>query len=636
MKRAGLLSLALIAAAAWIPSATAQTWVETPSLEAAVKAGKLPPVAERVPKAPRVIDLAALGREPGRHGGTMRMLMGDSKDIRMMVVYGYSRLVGFNEKLELVADILESFEVQEDRVFTFKLRPGHKWSDGQPFTAEDFRYFWEDVANDKTLSPGGPPVEMVIDGEPAKFEVVDPTTVRYSWSKPNPRFLPALAGARPLYIMMPAHYLKQFHGKYRDAKEMADTLKSGKMQNWARLHERMSRQYRPENPKLPSLDPWINTTKPPSTRFEFTRNPFYHRVDTAGRQLPYVDDVVLSIGSAQLVPAKIGSGDADLQARYVRFDNYTFLKEAEKRGQFKVLLWERGEGSRCALLPNLNVKDDVWRPIVRDVRFRRAISIAINRREINQAIFYGLATESADTVLPASPLFKPEYQKAWTQYDIKLANQLLDEAGLKKRDWDGTRLLPDGRRAEIIVETAGESTEEADVLALIRDSWAKVGLRLYTRPTQRDLFRSRIFAGETLMSMWSGLNNAIPTAATYPMDLVPTQQDQLQWPAWGQYVESLGKAGEPPDLPAARQLVAELKAWSRAGSTAERTAAWHRILKINAEEVFTIGTVNRTLQPVVINTKLRNVPEKAVFGFEPGAFFGFTMPDTYWYDLPTQ
>ena len=636
MRRASVFSAILIAAATWISTATAQTWIETPSLEGDVKAGKLPPVAERLPKSPRVIDLPALGREPGRHGGTMRMLMGDGKDIRMMVVYGYSRLVGFNEKLELVADILESFEAKDDRVFTFKLRPGHKWSDGRPFTAEDFRYFWEDVANDKTLSPGGPPVEMVVDGEPAKLEVIDATTVRYSWSKPNPRFLAALAGARPLYIMMPAHYLKQFHGKYRDAKEMADTLKAGKMNNWARLHERMSRQYRPENPALPSLDPWINTTKPPSTRFEFKRNPFYHRVDTAGRQLPYVDDVVLAVGSAQLVPAKIGSGDADLQARYVRFDNYTFLKEAEKRGQFKVLLWERGEGSRCALLPNLNVKDDVWRAVVRDTRFRRAISVAINRREINQAIFYGLATESADTVLPASPLFKPEYQQAWSQYDIRLANQLLDETGLKKRDWDGTRLLPDGRRAEIIVETAGESTEEADVLALIRDSWAKVGLRLFTRPTQRDLFRNRIFAGETLMSMWSGLNNAIPTASTYPMEMVPTQQDQLQWPAWGQFVESHGKAGEAPDLPAAKQLTEELKAWGRAGSDAERAAAWHRILKINAEEVFTIGTVNRTLQPVVINRKLRNVPEKAVFGFEPGAFFGFTMPDAYWYDLPTQ
>jgi peptide/nickel transport system substrate-binding protein len=174
--------------------------IETPMLAEAVKAGQLPPVGKRVPVKPRVIDLATLGREPGRHGGQLRMLMGDPKDLRWMTVYSYARLVTYDVNLTLVPDILESFEVSEGRIFTFRIRPGHRWSDGRPLTPEDFRYFWEDVANNEKLSPTGPPVEMLVNRQPPKLEILDQLTIRYTWASPNPAFLPALAGAHPLYI----------------------------------------------------------------------------------------------------------------------------------------------------------------------------------------------------------------------------------------------------------------------------------------------------------------------------------------------------------------------------------------------------------------------------------------------------
>ena len=110
----------------------------------------------------------------------------------------------------------ESFEVHEGRVFTLKLRKGHRWSDGQPFTTEDFRYYWEDVANNKELSPAGPPRDLLVEGQPPKFEVLSETEVRYTWHKPNPHFLPRLAGASPLFIYRPAHYLKPLHKKYSE------------------------------------------------------------------------------------------------------------------------------------------------------------------------------------------------------------------------------------------------------------------------------------------------------------------------------------------------------------------------------------------------------------------------------------
>ena len=169
-----------------------------------------------------------------------------------------------------------------------------------------------------------------------------------------------------------------------------------------------------DNPGRPTLQPWYNSVKPPSERFVFKRNPYYHRVDEKGQQLPYINDVVINLGATSMVPARTGSGEADLQARYLRFDHFTFLKESENRYDFAVRLWRKARGSQIALFPNMNAKDEVWRKLFRDVRFRRALSVGINRPEINQVIYYGLAKESQNTVLEESPLYKDQYRTAWT------------------------------------------------------------------------------------------------------------------------------------------------------------------------------------------------------------------------------
>ena len=181
MKRLAFLGFALALLTA-IP-AGAQTKLpppeEVPSLSKLVKEGKLPPVAKRLPETPRVVTFEG-GAQPGTYGGALRMLMASSKDTRQMVVYGYTRLVVWTPEYTLEPDLLESYEVQDGRIFTLHLRKGHKWSDGEPFTAEDFRYYWEDVALNKELSPFGPPSQLLADGELPKFQVINETTVRYS------------------------------------------------------------------------------------------------------------------------------------------------------------------------------------------------------------------------------------------------------------------------------------------------------------------------------------------------------------------------------------------------------------------------------------------------------------------------
>jgi peptide/nickel transport system substrate-binding protein len=639
---AGLLGLAAALAAAGpvraetevyeAPRATTiPAFEESAALQPEVAAGRLPPMAERVPAVPSVVPGTRDGVK-ARPGGALRTLIGRAKDTRLLVVYGYARLVGYDEDLRLVPDILEKVEVEDGRTFTLRLRKGHKWSDGRPFTTEDFRYWWEDVANNEELSPSGPPVALIVDSRKPSVEVLDEVTLRFGWHRPNPFFLPALAGARPLYLFRPAHYLKQFHIRYADPDALAALVKESRARNWAALHNRRDNMYRFDNPDLPTLQPWMNTTRPPSQRFVARRNPYYHRIDDAGRQLPYIDKVILDVANNTLIPAKAGSGDADLQSRGLNFSDVPFLKANEARGGYRVRLWRTVRGSQVALYPNLNANDPVWRKLLRDVRFRRALSLAIDRAEINESIYFGMGNPGNQSVLPESPFYQASQRAAYAEFDLKQANALLDSIGLSKKNGDGIRLLPDGRAAQIVIETAGENPQEVDILELITDSWRRAGIKLFTKPSQREVLRNRIFAGDTLMMAWLGYENAVPTAQTSPEEFAPTSQHGYHWPKWGQHYETGGRAGEEVDMPLPKELLELYRAWEVATSQDERDKIWRRMLAIHAEQVYTIGIVAQVPQPVLVSNALKNVPEEGIYNWDPGALFGIYRPDSFWLD----
>ncbi|MGI9336249.1 MAG: ABC transporter substrate-binding protein [Gammaproteobacteria bacterium] len=633
---AGLVDAGFVASVVVTCAALIACWhanaSEPPSLEPLIRAGELPALAERIPSEPWVMEIADDGAQPGRYGGTLRLLMGRAKDVRQMVVYGYARLVGYDRNYSLQPDILRDFDVQEDRIFTFHLRAGHRWSDGHPFTSEDFRYYWEDVAGNEAIMPFGPPRALLVDGERPHFEVIDERTVRYTFEHPNPYFLPQLAGASPSFIYAPAHYLKQFHARYTDPAGIEAIANKEQRKSWASVHINRFRPYKTNNPELPTLQPWVVKTAPPTERFVFERNAYFHCVDSNGLQLPYIGRVEMNIVDGRLIPAKSGAGESDLQARGLSFSDYTFLKRGPRSANYHVHLWETTKGSHIALYPNLNAEDPEWRKLVRDVRLRHALSLAINREEINQVIYYGLASPGNDTVFPRSPLFEERFRAAWAEFDLERANALLDEIGLTQRNGAGIRLLPDGRPMELIVETAGEDTEQTDVLELIRETWRLIGVKLFSKPLQREVFRNRIFAGKSVMSVWFGLENGLPTPDTPPIELAPTSQQQLQWPKWGQYLETGGASGEPADYPAALELQALGNEWVRAPNRAERMRIWRRMLEIRAEQVFTLGIVANVPQPVVVNKSLRNVPVKGIYNFDPGAHFGIYRPATFWFD----
>jgi peptide/nickel transport system substrate-binding protein len=598
----------------------------------AVAAGEMEAASERLPRTPSIVDFEARGQKPGQHGGDIRMLMKRAKDSRQLTVYGYARLVKYDRDLELRPDILERVEVERDRVFTLHLREGHRWSDGAPFTTEDFRYFWEDVAHNEDLYPVGPPTFLKVRGEFPDVTIIDETTIRFAWPYPHPDFLPGLANARPEYLYAPAHYMKQFHAKYADAERLDALVEASGQRSWAALHTKNGRLYRMDNPGLPVLQPWYPITEQPAKRLIFQRNPYYHKIDKNGRQLPYADRVIFDTSESKLIPGKVATGDVDLQGRYLSFDDYTLLKRNEEEVGYDTHLWRIAKGAHLALFPNLTHKDARYRELVRDARFRQALSLATNRYEINRVIYYGLAVEGQNTVLPESPLYKPEYRKNWTGFDIDAANALLDEMGLTRAGLGGMRTYPNGDLIEIIVETAGTTTEETDVLQLIKDRWYEIGIRLFIKPMNLESMRRRIYAGETQMAIASGMENGIATADMTPDGLAPIHQVQYQWSDWGQYFETNGNAGSPPDMAIGKHLVDLLNRWYGAEGKAERQAIWQEMLRIHSDNVFTIGLVAGVLQPIAVADGLQNVPVEGIWNWDPGAHFGLYGMDGFWWD----
>ena len=600
-----------------------------------VNAGSLPHVQDRIPSEPLVVDLEAKGRSFGRQGGTLRTLISRTKDVRQMVVYGYARLVGYQPDYTLAPDILAAVDVEEGRKFTLHLRPGHRWSDGMPFTSDDFRYWWENVVNDPDITPSGPPDFMIVDNRLGKVTFPDEHTVVFEWQIPNPNFLPLLAQASPPFIYRPAHYLKQFHQKFADPDTLVEKVKAARVKSWAALHNKRDNMYKFDNPALPTLQPWINTSDKDSSRKLFVRNPYFHRVDSRGVQLPYIDVVQMTVVGGGLIAAKANAGEVDLQARGLDFPDVAILKKGEADGgKYRTLLWANGAASQIAIYPNLNFADPVWRDVMRDVRFRRALSLGIDRRMINRALYFGLASEGGMSALSQSALYNDDNTHSLSMMNLAHANALLDDMGLTDRTPAGLRQLPDGRPMEFVIETAGERSEEENALAIIADTWRDLGIRLIMRPLDRDILRNRIYAGRTMASVWYGWDNGLPGPSTSPSYLAPTNQEFFAWPMWGQYYQTVGQAGSPPDMQPAKRLMLLANDWNHTDDPQMREDIWKRMLAIHAEQQFAIGVLAEAPQPVVVSNDLMNVPEHGIWAFDPGAHFGIHRIDEFYFQDP--
>ena len=347
------------------------------------------------------------------------------------------RLVRFTPDVSaIIPNLATSFDVSDGgREFVFHLRPGTRWSDGDEFSAEDFTWWYENIFTNTEIYPR-PWSWLTVGGEPVAIDKLDEYTVRFRFKNPYGLFTAFLGASQGFNFIVPSHFLQQFHPDFADADELDAKVKEAGVDSWLNLigpHLGGRRIYTPGDP---SLSAWLATNDPASTRLVMERNPYFWWVDTAGRQLPYIDRVTFElVTDREVINLKASAGELDFQFRHLSPTNFTLFKENEERGGYRTLTYIQDREQEGIISINLSNKDPDKRAVVSDARFRKAMSYALNRNDINELVYGGLAgIPSQAQPFPESPFHLPELATAYVEYSPDKANALLDEMGLSARD----------------------------------------------------------------------------------------------------------------------------------------------------------------------------------------------------------
>jgi len=587
---------------------------EAPQLADLVKQGKLPSIDKRLPEKPIVVVPV---EEVGQYGGTWRMAMSGRGDTMLLVrEIDYEGLVRIDPTLSIVLPgVAESWKIGGNgRTFTFYLRKGLKWSDGEPFTADDIMFWYKDILLNKELTPV-PPKWLTSEEEVAKVEKLDNYTVRFSFKKPAGLFLPMLATTSGRNLITPSHYLKQFHPNYVTKDKLEELIKKEKLNTWINLFSNKNDPWM--NPELPVLNAWkVVTPIGTGTRVSLERNPYYWKVDTAGNQLPYIDRVTADIvESGEVSKMKALNGEIDMQSRGIgqNIADYPLFMENREKGDYRLIRQTHTSMNQHTIIFNLNHKDPVLRKLFNDRRFRIALSHAINRQEIIDLVFLGLAEPWQISPQRGTPLFHEAAAKNYTEYDPKKANQLLDEIGLTKRDRDGFRLRPDGKTLEITIEISGIP---GDIWEMVRKYWQAVGIKVAVKGEDRTLWDIRTAAAEYDVTSWWGDSGTGYEPLIMPYWYFPWMYpDSRQAPQWALWYQSGGKSGEVPP-PEVRHQMALYDQITVATDPAKQNQLFKQILDVQAKNLYVMGICTIPPQFIITKNNFRNVPE----AYESGQF----------------
>ena len=506
-----------------------------------------------------------------------------------------------------------------------------KWSDGAPFTAEDFRFHFEDVILNDDLNPDRPS-QLNVGGEFAKFEVVNDYTIQYTFALPNyifPEAVSQMDYGFPVMTNMlftPAHYMKQFHIDYNsDANQMA--ADEG-FDNWTALYANRFNQA--VNPEMPDVRPWVLTNKHSAQRLIAERNPFFFAVDTEGNQLPYIDRLTFDqFESAESLTLKAVGGEIDFQGRHISIDDLPVMKENEDKGGYVIRLWP-GDSPDATMIFNQSWQGPEAEYIT-NKKFRQALSIAMNRDEINEISALGLGVPR-QLVPPSTHDHYPgdDYAFRYTEYDPDLANQWLDEIAPNK-DGEGFRLMSNGERLHLVVTSSTEIFGPISDMALqVARYWEAVGVKTTVDLVARSLLQTRNEANEAMILAFS--LGRLSTIFATPDETAPTLPRFYMGPAYGRWVFTEGREGmEPPEH------FKELLALHEKGVTVpleESAEIGKEIFRIHAENLWATvitGTSPMSSGVMVVNASLRNVPEEAGNSWNwrhPSTAF----PETFFYE----
>ncbi len=577
---------------------------EAPMLKELVERGELPPVEERLPVDPIVIHPY---EGVGRYGGTATV-------VDHWILNPPESLLRIGpESRRAIPNLAESVEVSEDgRVATIKLREGLKWSDGHPYTSADFKFYFDHVFRNEELTPIQPaPLNE------AECIVIDETTFQYRFETPQPFIREHLAHVSERYVA-PRHFLKHHHVDFVERQELRARARQLGYQDWIGYFWSV---YGGRHSREVLGTPVITPFRLKSITMQvdvFERNPYYPKVDPEGRQLPYIDRFEMHKDlDEEVLTARAGTGEITVEGMRLRTSDIPLFKLGETAGKHETFIWNRLHASDVILQFNLTTPDPVLREIFRDVRFRRALSIAIDRDEINEVIYFGRATPRQATVSSSSIFFDEEFASAYAYYDPEEANRLLDEMGLVDQTGDGRRNRPNGRPLNITLEWLALETPKMETMELVTAHWRDIGIHVSLREISASLQHSRSVGNMMEATLWHADRTTDILFTTEPIWFVPILRDwQVSiWPLWVEWYRSDGESGEEP-IPEARQVLDWYREFRMSMDPERRLELGRKILGAQAENLWVIGTVGLAPQPLVVSTRLRNVPTRGYWGWD--------------------
>ncbi len=611
--RMTMLALGASLIAAPGASLLAADYQEAPQLAEQVKAGTLPPVEERLPETPFVLEPI---ESVGKYGGVWRSALKGTYDngwIRRTVAY--QPLVAFSlDWSEVVPNVAESFEVNDEATeFTFHLRKGHKWSDGEPFTSADLDFALNDIAKNPDYKGERAPN---FNWDNMTGEIIDETTYRITLDQPDGLLIQRLASVDgPFLTFAPKHYCGQM---VPSVNPDADKLASDRgFDSWSQALEKTCFTYFTDA-KRPSLNAWQQVTAYDGLNqiIEFERNPYFYKVDTAGNQLPYIDKAtMLQSENVEDILLKVINGEVDFSNRhFATVTNKPVIYDSQESGNYRLTSTVDARMNHAILQLNLNNEDPIKRSLYNERDFRVALSLATDREEIVDVIFAGQGKPFQAAPRPESPFYHEELATQYTDYDPDKANELLDGLGLIERNDDGIRLNSAGEPISIQLYTPSDQIEFNDMAQLIVNQWAEVGILLDQRNVERSFVYERLHGNQHDMHIWWG-DGGLGDALLDPRYYFPFNRESafaLQWSQWFNNPESAGSS--EPSAPAKKQmeLYGQLKA---SGDPAQQAQIFKQILDISAEQFWVIGTVLPAEGYAVVNKNLGNVPESQPYAW---------------------
>lgn len=633
-----LVLLSLTVALLPLPAAGQEMmYNEAPELAEKVAAGELPPVDERLPSDPMVVEPLEM---IGEYGGTWHMaLSGGADQFMLWRTIGYEPLLRWTPAWDgWLPNVAKEFEINEDStVFTVTLHEGMKWSDGDSFDADDIMFWYEDVLLNEELTPSLNSTFTVAD-EPVVVEKIDDVTVTFTFADSYGFFPLRLAysiGLPP--ISFPRHYLEQFHPDYnKDAAKLAEEAGYSSWVDYFFVMAETEGGVEPNiglNPEKPVITAWsLNQSYPGGESVIVAeRNPYYWKVDPEGNQLPYIDNVEYFVAEdPEAIVLRALAGEIDMQSRHIdNIQNKPIFFDNQDEGDYRLFNTVSTWGNAFCIFPNHSIQDEQLRELFHNKDFRIGLSHAIDRQEIIDLVYLGQGIPSQFAPHLDGPFANEQMSTQYLEYNVDLANEHLDKV-LPDKDDEGFRLLPDGERLLLTAELASAFLPQlVDGMELVKVYWADVGIDLNVKVEDRSIQWERKAANELELFLWAAGGGGGLDVLLNVQSYFPDRAAAFQAPAWGDWYASQGAEGEEPPENVKRmmELYRELQ---KIADPEEQREVMSEIIQISADWFPEICVTTQPDLFGVVKNNMHNVPEsmlKSATYPNPGP----TNPETYFF-----